>query len=368
LITHLLRNDLCRRLGIEVPIFGLAHRIEVVAAISQAGGLGVYAAARDGPSELPEKLRQLRALCPHRPIAVDLLLPTSLAQETSAETVAAGVPEAHKQFVAALFEQFQVPDATEGNFFSQYVRSQSLFEEQLEAVLASDINIFAAGVGTPTSVLSRVRKTGRPIIALIGHPKHADKAIAAGADILVAQGYDAGGHTGPIGTFSLVPQIIAAAQGRPVLAAGGIGCGSQIAAALAMGAQGAWLGTAWLGTREHELPTGLANKLIAASSDDTVITKAHSGKPCRVVRSAFSDAWEAPGAPTPLGMPYQQALTGKLLAAVEQYEIEPLMYEAAGQSVAWLREIEPVSAVMERLVNETQSALDQLRPYLQPTS
>ncbi len=365
---HTLRNELCRQLGIELPIFGLAHRIEVVAAISRAGGLGVYAAARDGPSELPEKLRQLRALCPDRPVAVDLLLPTSLAQETSAEVIAAGVPEEHKQFVAKLFAQYQVPAATHGNFFSQYVRSQSLFEEQLDAVLASDIDIFAAGVGTPASVLSRVRESGRPIIALIGHPKHADKAIAAGADILVAQGYDAGGHTGPIGTFSLVPQIIAAAQGRPVLAAGGIGCGSQIAAALAMGAQGAWLGTAWLGTREHELPLALVKKLIAANSDDTVITKAHSGKSCRVVRSAFSDAWEAPGAPTPLGMPFQQALTGKLLAAVEEYEIEPLIYEAAGQSVAWLREIEPVSAVMARLVQETQAALENLRSYLPPHS
>jgi NAD(P)H-dependent flavin oxidoreductase YrpB (nitropropane dioxygenase family) len=200
--------------------------------------------------------------------------------------------------VAQLFEQYQVPAATHGNFFSQYVRSQSLFEEQLEAVLASDIDIFAA-------------------------------------------------------------------QGRPVLAAGGIGCGAQIAAALAMGAQGAWLGTAWLGTQEHELPAALTRKLIAANSDDTTITRAHSGKPCRVVRSAFSDAWDAPNAPPPLGMPFQQALTGELLAAAEQYEIEPLMYEAAGQSIAWLKEIQPVSAVMQRLVQETQTALQALRPYLQ---
>jgi NAD(P)H-dependent flavin oxidoreductase YrpB (nitropropane dioxygenase family) len=359
-----LTNALCQRLGIQWPIYGLAHKVEVVAAISRAGGLGVYAAARDGPSELAGKLRQMRQLCPDRPLAVDLLLPTGLAQHNTAESVAGAVPQAHRDFVQGLFAKHGVPPATQGNFFSQYVRSQSLFEEQLEAVLASDIEIFAAGVGTPAKVLARVKASGRPVIALVGHPKHAAKAIAAGADILVAQGYDAGGHTGPIGTFSLVPQIVAAAQGVPVLAAGGIGCGAQVAGALAMGAQGAWLGTLWLGTREHELPAALAAKLMAAGSDDTLITRAHSGKPCRVVRSAFSDAWAAPDAPQPLDMPYQQALTGPLLAAVEQYDIGPLMYEAAGQSVAWLRGIEPVADVMQRLLGETRDALAALRCYV----
>jgi NAD(P)H-dependent flavin oxidoreductase YrpB (nitropropane dioxygenase family) len=149
-----------------------------------------------------------------------------------------------------------------------------------------------------------------------------------------------------------------------VIAAGGIGTGAQVAASLALGAQGAWLGTLWLGTREHELPAALAAKLIAAGSEDTVITRAHSGKPCRVVRSAFSDAWAEKDAPEPLAMPYQQALTGELLAAVEEHEIAPLMYEAAGQSVAWLRKIEPVAEVMQRLVAETHAALNGLRPYL----
>ena len=180
----------------------------------------------------------------------------------------------------------------------------------------------------------------------------------------MAQGYDAGGHTGNIGSFTLVPQIVAVAEGRPVIAAGGIGCGAQVAASLALGAQGAWLGTLWLGTREHELPAALSAKLIAAGSDDTVITRAHSGKPCRVVRSAFSDAWDEPGAPEPLAMPYQQALTGSLLAAVEEHEIAPLLYEAAGQSVAWLKQVQPVQAVMDRLLHETRQALQAMRPYL----
>ena len=357
-------NALCRRLGIRVPIFGLAHRIEVAAAISRAGGLGVYAAARDGPDELAGKLKALRALCPDHPVGVDLLLPTALPEHSSAEAVAAAVPEGHRQWVQALAERHAVPPATRGNFFSMYVRSQALFNEQVEAAVASGVEVFAAGVGTPPAVLARAKAAGQHTIALVGHPRHAQKAIAAGADILVAQGYDAGGHTGPIGTYTLVPQIVAAAGGRPVIAAGGIGCGAQVAAALALGAQGAWLGTLWLGTREHELPAALQAKLIAAASDDTVITRAHSGKPCRVVRSAFSDAWDEVGAPDPLPMPYQQALTGALLAAVEEHEVAPLLYEAAGQSVAWLQQIEPVASVMDRLLRETRQALESMRPYL----
>ncbi len=359
-----LNNPLCQRLGIRVPIFGLAHHIDVAAAISRAGGLGVYAAARDGPDELAAKLRALRELCPDHPVGVDLLLPTSLPGQATAAEVAAQVPAGHRAFVQGLMASHRVPPATRGNFFSQYVRSQALFEEQVDAAVASGLDVFAAGVGTPPAVLARARAAGQTTVALVGHPRHAAKAIAAGVDILVAQGYDAGGHTGEIGSFTLLPQIIAAAGGRPVLAAGGIGCGAQVAAALAMGAQGAWLGTLWLGTTEHALPAALTAKLIAAASDDTVITRAHSGKPCRVVRSGFSDAWAAPGAPEPLAMPYQQALIGELLAAVEQHAVADLMYEAAGQSVAWLRQVEPVASVLQRLEDETRRALAALRPYL----
>ena len=359
-----LSNTLCRQLGIRFPIFGLAHRVEVAAAISRAGGMGVYGAARDGPREIEEKLRLLRQLCPDQPLGVDLLLPTGLEEHNTREAVAAAVPQAHRDFVRELGEKHHVPPATQGNFFSQYVRSQSLFEEQMDAVVASGVEVFAAGVGTPHSVLSRAKAAGQQTIALVGSVRHAEKALEAGADILVAQGYDAGGHTGPIGTFSLVPQIVAAAKGLPVIAAGGIGSGAQVAAAFALGAQGAWLGTLWLGTLEHELPAALASKHIAARSEDTVITRAHSGKPCRVLRTAFSDAWEQPGAPKPLPMPYQQALTGELLAAVEEHQIAPLMYEAAGQSVKWLTQIEPVADVMDRLVGETRHALRSMAAYI----
>jgi len=180
-------------------------------------------------------------------------------------------------------------------------------------------------------------------------------------DVLVAQGYDAGGHTGPIGTFTLVPQIVEASCGLPVLAAGGVGCGRQVAAAFGLGAQGVWLGTAWLAAQEHGTPPVLLKKLLDARSEDTVLTRAHSGKPCRVVRSAWSDEWAAKGAPDALPMPYQQALIGDLLAAIEEHEVEPLVYEAAGQSIAWFNELTNVRDIVSRLVRETNEALDEMR-------
>jgi NAD(P)H-dependent flavin oxidoreductase YrpB (nitropropane dioxygenase family) len=196
--------------------------------------------------------------------------------------------------------------------------------------------------------------------ALVGAARHAIAACEAGVDVLVAQGYDAGGHTGPVGTFTLVPQVVEVAGSVPVLAAGGIGCGRQIAASFALGAQGAWLGTAWLTAREYGASPVLLRKLLAARSEDTVLTRAHSGKPCRVLRSAWSEEWAAKDAPEALPMPYQQVLTGELLAAIEEHEIEPLVYEAAGQSIAWFNELTSVKDIVARLTRETQAALDEM--------
>ena len=196
--------------------------------------------------------------------------------------------------------------------------------------------------------------------SLVGAPKHAQSALAAGVDILVAQGNEAGGHTGLITTLVLVPQILEIAGNIPVIAAGGIGHGRQIAAVLAMGAQGAWLGTSWLTTTEHALGEVAVAKLIAAGSEDTLLTRSHSGKSCRVTKSGWTDEWHAPGAPDPLPMPYQQALTGPLVAAVEEHGIASLYYSPAGQSVAWSCKVESTRDVMDRLVSETRQSLDAL--------
>lgn len=356
-----LRTPVCERLGIERPIFGFSHSLDVVAAVCRAGGFGVFGVAREDPARIPARLEALRGKVGDRPFGVDLMLPPNMPDRADPLEIASQLPAEHRAFVARLREKYRVPPATKPTFFTSFVRSKALFARQVDAVLESDVDLVATAIGLPVEVIDRVKRAGKTTLSLIGTPKHARAALAAGADILVAQGYDAGGHTGTIGTLSLVPQIVDLAGGVPVLAAGGIATGRQIAACLALGAQGAWMGTVWLSARENHTNATLLRKLIAAGSEDTVITRAHSGKPCRVLRSAWSEEWAAPGAPQPLPMPYQQALTGELLAAIEEHEIEPLVYEAAGQSVAWVREETTAAAIFERLVRETEAALGGLR-------
>ena len=180
------------------------------------------------------------------------------------------------------------------------------------------------------------------------------------------QGYDAGAHTGPIGTYSLVPQIVDAAGDVPVLAAGGVATGRHIAAALAMGAQGVWMGTAWLLSEEHQAHMHPVNtrKLIEAGSGDTVITRSESGKTFRQVRSAWSQEWEAQDAPAPLQMPYQDVLVGDLLGAIEEHDIEPLIHSGAGQSVAYFNEVKPVQVIMDGLVTEASEMLASAASFL----
>jgi len=356
-----LHTAICDRLGVEHPIFGFSHSVEVTAAITNAGGFGVYGATRDMPAAISARLAEIRSLVGDRPFGVDLLLPQGMADKNDWAAAEAKIPEAHKAFVRQLKQKYNVPDPTGKSFFSSMVRSAELFEAQADAVLESDVDLFASAIFTPPGIIERAKQAGKTTLSLVGAPKHVEYAKAAGTDLLVAQGYDAGGHTGPIGTMSLVPQIVDAAGEIPVLAAGGIADGRQVAASLALGAQGVWLGTVWLVTEEHRLNRHILDKLLQAGSADTVLTRSHSGKTCRVIRTAWSEEWEADGAPKPLKMPYQQVLIGELLTGVMEHEIEPLMYEGAGQGVAWCNEETTVGRVIERLVAEAREALSALR-------
>lgn len=355
---------LCRRLGIRYPIFGFSHSIEVTVALANAGCFPVYGATRDMPDQIASHLAEIRDRIGDGRFGVDLLLPAGVGTETDRAAVLEGLPASHKQFVDHLRAKYHVPAATARTFFSSQVRSQQLFAEQIDAVMGSSANAFAAGIGSPPAVIERARQTGKVTISLVGSAKHAKAAKAAGVDLIVAQGADAGGHTGPIGTYSLVPQVVEVAGNIPVLAAGGVGHGKHIAAAFALGAQGAWLGTAWLTSREHALKEVLLRKVLAARAEDTVISRSHSGKPARLLRSAWSDEWDAQSAPPPLGMPFQQVLTGELLAAVNEHEVEPLIYEGAGQGVGWFNESLPVAEIVARLVRETDTALSTMAATL----
>lgn len=360
------RNALCEHFGIDYPIFGFAHSVEAVAAISRAGGFGVYGATRRFPHEIREELAEIRELVGDGVFGVDLVLPPGMPEHNSRAAIEAEIPDEHRRFVDGLIEKYAVPPATTPGMRTRFIRSSEIEAEQIAAVLESDVNLFACGIGSPPEIISRAKSLGKDTLALIGAPHHVARAKASGVDVLVAQGYDAGAHTGPIGTFSLVPQIVDAAGETPVLAAGGVATGRHIAAALAMGAQGVWMGTAWLLSKEHEDEMHPVNreKLKAAGSADTVITRSESGKTFRQIRTAWSQEWEAEGAPEPLKMPYQDVLVGDLLGAIEEHDIEPLIHSGAGQSIAYFDDVGSCADIMSDLVDETERALDRLRGFL----
>ena len=359
-------SPMCDRFGIDSPIFGFAHDVETVAAITNAGGFGVYGATRRFPEEITQELTQIRSLVGNRPFGVDLVLPPGMPEHNSREAIQAEIPQEHTEFVQQLIDHFEVPKASKPGMRTRFIRSKEIEQAQLRAVMESDVDMLACGIGAPADVVAEAKDRGKATLALIGSPNHVAKAIAAGVEIIVAQGYDAGAHTGPIGTYSLVPQIVDAAGDIPVLVAGGVATGRHIAAALAMGAQGVWIGTAWLLSTEHQGDMHPVNrdKLIKAGSADTVITRSESGKPFRQVRTGWSQAWEAEGAPAPLKMPYQDVLVGDLLGAIEEHDIEPLIHSGAGQSIAYFNDVKPVAQIMQALIDDTAQALHAQHQFL----
>ena len=356
LVTPLVRN-----LGMQNPLFAFCHGREVVSEVSRQGGLGVLGATRHTPEEIAQDLKWIRAQVGTRPFGVNLVLPSGMPEQDDRAAIEAQLPPGHREFVRSLYQKYHIPQGSGPGLRSRFVRSQDMAMRQVQTILQSDVDVVACGIGAPDDMVAAFRQAGKKVIALVGSPKHARGALGKPLDALVAQGYDAGAHTGTIGTFSLLPQIVdmAAAVGVPVLAAGGVGTGRHIVAALAMGAQGVWMGTGWLTTEEYRshLPDAVFQKLLAAGIEDTVISRADSGKTLRQLRTAWSEEWEAPTAPRPLKMPLQDILIGDLLGAIDEHGIEPLMHSPAGQSVGYFNTVETVAQRMHRLLDEAQDAL-----------
>ncbi len=282
---HRLHTSICDRFGVDVPIFGFTHSQDAVVAVCQAGGIGIWGATRNTLDEIEEGIANIASRDDGRPFGVDLVLPQGMPDRNNREEIEALLPDEHRAFVDHLWEKYDVPNDGQAGGRSRFVRSAEVARRQVDVVLASEANIFAMGVGSPPEFIKEAKARGKTLVSLVGQPKHATRAIEAGADILVAQGYDAGAHTGNNATFSLVPQIDAVACDVPVLAAGGVATGQHIAASLALGAVGVWMGTAWLLTKESDVDGVARKQLAAAQSSDTVITRSDSGKTLRVVRS-----------------------------------------------------------------------------------
>ena len=326
----------CEQLGCANPVFGFSWwEPDVAIAVSQAGGLGIWGCTRRTPEEIEFGISRMKAELGDLPWGVDLVIPAGMPDSDDRSAIEATLPEEHVAFVEYLREKYDVPDDGLPGFRSRFVRSEQTAREQLSVVMDHRIPVLALGIGSPVWAVEAAHEQGSLIVSLVGAPTHAESAIRAGADLLVAQGTDAGGHTGPIGTFSLVPQVVEVADG-------------------------VWMGTAFLASVEAQPSRSLLDKLLAAGPGDTVISRSASGKTLRMLRSAWSDEWEAPGAPTPLGMPYQDILIGDILGQILRHEVTPLVHEGAGQGVSHLTAQEPVAEIMDRLVAEADQVLADL--------
>lgn len=308
-------TEICRKLGIKYPIFAFSHCRDVVAAVSNAGGIGVYGGALNTPEQIEIDLRWIESQVGDNPWGLDLMLPSKFV-DLSEEEMQAHIPPAHRTFLDGMMARYGVPELGPEAGAQHGLLGEAKFTpgqnaEIIELMFRFSPRIFVSALGTPPAdLVARCHARGMLVGALAGKARHALRHKDAGLDFVVAASYEAGGHTGEIGSMVLIPEVVDAVAPLPVLAAGGIGRGRQVAAALALGAQGVWCGSVWLTTTESDVLPLVKEKLLAAGSDDTARTKFFTGKPARFLRSDWVAEWEAETAPPPLQTPLQTALIG----------------------------------------------------------
>ncbi|MFE0629136.1 NAD(P)H-dependent flavin oxidoreductase [Streptomyces sp. NPDC058864] len=360
-----METELSKRLGIEHAIFGFTPFPAVAAAISRAGGMGVLGAVRyTAPDELARSLEWMEAHADGRPYGLDVVMPAKKVEGVTEADVEAMIPEGHRDYVREVLAKYGVPELEPGDPTGWRITGwmEQVARSQLDVAFEFPIGLLANALGSPPAdVVQRAHERGVPVAALAGSARHARHHQEAGIDIVVAQGYEAGGHTGEIGGMVLVPEVVRAVDPLPVLAAGGIGTGEQVAAGLALGAQGVWLGSVWLTTTEAELPSSaLVRKLLAADSGDTVRSRALTGKPARQLRTEWTDAWDDPAGPGTLPMPLQGLLVADAITRIQKYEVEPLLGTPVGQIVGQMREVRGVQAVFDDLTRGFERTLERM--------
>ena len=359
-----MHTPLCDELGIEFPIFAFTHCRDVVVAVSKAGGFGVLGAVGFTPEQLEIECAWIDEHIGDHPYGVDIVIPnkyegmdTALGGDELAKMLRDMVPQQHLDFAKKILSDHGVPTADADSHALQLLGwTEATATPQVEVALRHPkVTLIANALGTPpVEMIKHIHESGRKVAALCGSVAQAIKHAEADVDIIIAQGGEGGGHCGDVGSIVLWPQAARAVAPRPVLAAGGIGSGEQIAAALALGCQGAWSGSQWLMVEEaHNTPVQQA-AYIKATSRDTVRSRSFTGKPCRMLRNEWTEAWETPGNPEPLGMPLQYMVSGMAVAATNKYpnETVDVAFNPVGQVVGQFTKVERSAAVIERWVKE----------------
>ncbi|MYF11728.1 MAG: nitronate monooxygenase [Gammaproteobacteria bacterium] len=363
-----LANRVCEILEIEQPIvlagMGGASCPALAAAVSNAGGLGVLGAAGCGPKLLRRWIRETRELT-DKPFGVDTLLPASVRRAkydgTEGPTPQALLPEM-QAFADAFMEREGMAPA-KGDLLGRRVDpdepalfTKAFFEAQMEVVVQERVPVYASGLGNPGPWMKDLRAGGTKVMAVIGAVRHAIQVKSSGLDIIVAQGHDGGGHNSPIGTLALIPQVVDAVGDTPVLGAGGIVDGRGIAAAMMLGAQGAWIGSAFLASEEANIFGFQKQAIVDATEEGTTISRSVTGKPARIIRSKWTDYWAREGK-EPLPMPFQGTISGPVMAAANRDGRGDVNPGFAGQGIGMIKAVRPAKQIFDELVLGTQEAL-----------
>jgi NAD(P)H-dependent flavin oxidoreductase YrpB (nitropropane dioxygenase family) len=372
-------------LDIEFPILAFSHCRDVVAAVSKAGGLGVLGAVAHSPEQLEIDLAWIEQKLGDRPYGVDLIVPAKYAGDDdggySLADIKQLIPDTHRAFVDDILARYDVPplpadDDSRANTSITGTGGNAPFSAknampQLEIALAHKTTFIANALGPPPQFLiDRCKQEGKLIGALAGRPQHAERHQAAGVDIIIAQGSEAGGHTGEIGSMVLIPEIVDAVD-IPVLGAGGIGRGRQMAAAMALGAQGVWCGSVWLTTDEAETHPVVKKKFLAATSADTIRSRSLTGKHARMLKSKWTEEWERDDTPDPLGMPLQPILTAEAQRRIGRAAhtagsgAEALSNYFVGQIVGSMNQPKSAASVVIEMVTEFIESVESLAKQLE---
>jgi NAD(P)H-dependent flavin oxidoreductase YrpB (nitropropane dioxygenase family) len=370
-----MRTKATELVGIDLPIFAFSHCRDVVAAVTNAGGCGVLGAVAHSPEQLTVDLEWIEDEVKGKPYGIDLLVPEKFVGSDEGgfgrDQLMDLLPEEHKAFVDDILERYDVPPMPEGLEPRRGVGGMRIDPKSMAPLLDVCFDhhpaLVASALGPPPPhFLEMAHSHDVPVAALAGSVEHARRHAEAGADLIVAQGTEAGGHTGLVATMVLVPEVVDAVAPVPVLAAGGIARGRQLAAGMALGADGVWCGSVWLTTEEAETPPPIKDKFLAAGSGDTVRSRSLTGKPARMLHSPWTDEWESPEGPGPLPMPIQPLLVAPALQRIarvagnEGSGGQRLVTYFVGQVVGSLNTVKPTRRVVLEMVEEFIEAVERL--------
>ncbi len=370
-----LRTELCEKVGVEYPVVlagmgpvaGTGDPVstaDLVAAVSNAGGLGVIGGVAYSPDALRAEIQKVRSLT-DKPFGVDLLLAQPFLVPRASGVVPSAppreaLPEKHREAMRRMADELEIEwkeAPGEGSRMGSWIpEGKSWAGSQIEVILEEEVPVFASGLGSPAPFSDALKANGSVILSLVGNVRAAQQVAQGGADYIVAQGTEAGGHTGRIGTLALLPQVMDAVAPTPVLAAGGVASGRALAGVLAMGAVGAWCGTAFLVSEEANQPDIQKQRILDAAAEDTVVTRLYSGKTMRNINNPLIEAWERSGLDgLPMGM--QGLLIRDLTYSIREAGRNELLMNAAGQTSGMLKKKRPAKEILEEIVGEAAEIL-----------